>query len=262
VSQESPRPFYHKFAWAYDLVIQDDVIRKCTFIAHKLHEQGIENGARILDAGCGTGRYSIALADLGFSVVGVDISDELLAEARKKARPRGASLRFHKGDILELSADNYDAILCRGVLNDLLDDDSRDRAFRSFADALREKGALILDVRDWSPTRDRKRQESSFRRVLETDRGALEFISRTVLDEQRRLLQVRETHTIETGSGRMTYDHDFTMRCWTQAELEESLLDSGFEDIQLFGDYDAKTFLGATDRIVAVAKLGSADGVR
>ena len=42
--------------------------------------------AEVLDAGCGTGRVAIRLADLGYRVVGVDVDTSMLAEARR-ARP-------------------------------------------------------------------------------------------------------------------------------------------------------------------------------
>lgn len=45
----------------------------------------IEPGAAILDMGCGTGRHSIELAKRGFRVTGVDISEGMLNEARRKA---------------------------------------------------------------------------------------------------------------------------------------------------------------------------------
>ena len=42
-------------------------------------------GSRVLDAGCGTGRVAIELAVRGFSVVGVDLDEDMLATARAKA---------------------------------------------------------------------------------------------------------------------------------------------------------------------------------
>jgi SAM-dependent methyltransferase len=43
-------------------------------------------GSRVLDAGCGTGRVAVRLAELGYDVVGVDLDASMLAEARR-ARP-------------------------------------------------------------------------------------------------------------------------------------------------------------------------------
>ncbi|NHC43762.1 class I SAM-dependent methyltransferase [Motilibacter aurantiacus] len=42
-------------------------------------------GARVLDAGCGTGRVAIRLAELGYAVVGVDLDPGMLAVARARA---------------------------------------------------------------------------------------------------------------------------------------------------------------------------------
>ncbi len=42
-------------------------------------------GARVLDAGCGTGRVAVRLAELGYDCVGVDLDASMLAEARRAA---------------------------------------------------------------------------------------------------------------------------------------------------------------------------------
>ncbi len=49
-------------------------------------ESGLPQGARVLDMACGTGAQSIAFAEKGFSVVGVDLSPDMLAQAKKKIR--------------------------------------------------------------------------------------------------------------------------------------------------------------------------------
>jgi len=56
--------------------------------------------ALVLDAGCGTGRVAIRLAELGHQVVGVDVDSSMLAEARR-ARP---DLRWLAADLAELPA--------------------------------------------------------------------------------------------------------------------------------------------------------------
>ena len=45
----------------------------------------VSPGARVLDAGCGTGRVAIRLAEQGFPVVGLDVDDSMLAVAREQA---------------------------------------------------------------------------------------------------------------------------------------------------------------------------------
>jgi len=64
----------------------------------------------VLDAACGTGRYSARLAARGHDVVGVDQSDAMLAIARRKL-PLAS---FHRGDLtsLPLDDDSVDAVVC------------------------------------------------------------------------------------------------------------------------------------------------------
>ncbi|MEM7114226.1 MAG: class I SAM-dependent methyltransferase [Chloroflexota bacterium] len=65
----------------------------------------------VLDAGCGTGRMGIELARRGFDVVGVDLDEVMLAQARKKA----PTMAWHLADLAAISLDKrFDAIVLAG----------------------------------------------------------------------------------------------------------------------------------------------------
>ncbi|OAT83526.1 class I SAM-dependent methyltransferase, partial [Desulfotomaculum copahuensis] len=59
-------------------------------------------GITVLDIGCGTGNYSLALARLGMRVTGVDISPGMLARARAKAAVAGLAVAFLPADAQKL----------------------------------------------------------------------------------------------------------------------------------------------------------------
>ncbi len=78
-------------------------------------------GKRCLDAGCGGGRYSFAMARMGAAeVVGVDVGDEGLLDARRRADAVGASnLEFRKASLLDMPFEDaeFDFVCCSGVLH-------------------------------------------------------------------------------------------------------------------------------------------------
>src|SRR4029450_9325385 len=149
MAEHSSRPFYGEYAWAFDLLIDRPVVQECAAIPPRVGERGVLPGATLLDAGCGPGRYAGELARRGYAVEGVDRSPELIQTARQSVRGHGNSLSFRVGDLLALPEARYDGILCRGVLNDFVNDDARLSVFAAFAGALRRRGVLILDVREW-----------------------------------------------------------------------------------------------------------------
>ena len=250
------RPLYTELAWAYDLIINKPVERWCGFIHGILQQQGIPPGGRVLDAGCGTGDYAIRLGRRGYRVLGLDTSAEMISQAGSKDRGSTGNVQFLEADLLEMPVlPAFDAILCRGVLNDLTSDDDRRHIFPAFAVALRKKGLLILDVRDWDRSLVSKKAQPLSQRRVATDRGELIFRSETGCDEGGHRLLIRETSELISGGTTKHTSFDLAMRCWTTDELTGSLSAAGFSVIKLLGDYDESIPVGSTDRIIAIVRL-------
>jgi len=250
------RPFYREFVWAYDLIITGPISSRCDFIEGMLSQWGVLSGSSILDAGCGTGNYSVELARKGYIVTGLDISAELISEAKKKSENKSLHLKFEVGDILKLPfTQKFDGILCRGVLNDIIDDTSRREVFFSFAHALRKSGVLILDVREWNSTVIRKTKKPVFEKSVETDKGKLTFHSVTQLDNKTRRMLVNERHAIKKDDEDLVSEYNFIMQCWAKEELHNNLVNARFGSIAYFGDYDRNIHIGSTDRILAIDSL-------
>jgi SAM-dependent methyltransferase len=74
--------------------------------------------ARILDAGCGTGRSTIALTAMGYDVTGVDVDETMLAVAREDA----PDLDWRQGDLATLDlGETFDLVLLAGNIIPLLE---------------------------------------------------------------------------------------------------------------------------------------------
>ena len=103
---------------------------------------------RALDLGCGTGRASIYLARLGWSVDGVDFIPKAIEMAQARARRAGVSPRFHCAAVtrLDFLSGPYDLALDVGCLHAL--DDENLRAYHAeLKRLLRPGGAYLLFVR-------------------------------------------------------------------------------------------------------------------
>jgi ubiquinone/menaquinone biosynthesis C-methylase UbiE len=75
----------------------------------------LTQGARVLDVPCGTGRLQAALAELGH-VTGVDVSREMLAQARTVAAGRLARADVER---LPFADDAFEAVVCCRLLHHL-----------------------------------------------------------------------------------------------------------------------------------------------
>jgi hypothetical protein len=102
----------------------------------------------------------------------VDSSQELLNQARQRM-PAAPAVRA-KLETLALGG-TFDAIVCRGVLNDICSDHGRTDVLRRFASHLSGGGLVVLDVRELGGTRRRYGGGRVSRRERSTPRGLLTF---------------------------------------------------------------------------------------
>jgi trans-aconitate methyltransferase len=125
-------------------------------LAEREVERRFGSGAslRVLDAGCGDGLLSLAIAKRhrSWSLLGIDRRDDLLAGARQRARDRSlGNAEFVPGDLEQpLPEREVDALLAVECLSEIPDDR---RALQMMVEALAPGGLLVVQVpeRDWQP---------------------------------------------------------------------------------------------------------------
>jgi ubiquinone/menaquinone biosynthesis C-methylase UbiE len=98
-------------------------------------------GARVLDLGCGPGRYAVWLAELGYRVTVADLSPELLTIAQEKAAEAGVSFdlatEVDARDLEPFGAASFDAVLCMGPMYHLVAEADRRAAAAEVVRVLR-----------------------------------------------------------------------------------------------------------------------------
>ena len=98
---------------------------------------------RALDVGCGTGFLALRMAELGHTAVGIDLSEEMLATARRKVVGTGLPVTFERGDAEAPPEEGapYDVIVERHVIWTLPQPRAALQAWRTL---LKPGGLLIL----------------------------------------------------------------------------------------------------------------------
>lgn len=111
-----------------------------------LRPQGDE---RVLDLACGIGRHSIELSRRGFSVVGLDISADLLEIAAREAEAQSLEIEFVQADLRELDMrDEFDLVLSLndGAVGYFETEEENHRTFEVIAQALRDGGGHLMQL--------------------------------------------------------------------------------------------------------------------
>jgi len=99
-------------------------------------------GANALDFGCGTGRSTRFLRELGFNVVGVDIASEMLARAKERD-PRGEYRLIPDGDFSSLAPAQYDLVLSAFTFDNIPALEKKIALFRSLNELLNPGGRIV-----------------------------------------------------------------------------------------------------------------------
>ena len=139
---------YHLFARVYDRLMDNRPEHWARYVQSLLGELGIDPPARVLDAGCGTGMMSLALAQDGYRVNGTDISPAMLDQAAQAAHRLGVHVEWEEMDMRSLDPlEPEQAVTCVcDPVNYLLEQDDVQAFFMSACQALVPGGVLLFDV--------------------------------------------------------------------------------------------------------------------
>jgi SAM-dependent methyltransferase len=115
-------------------------------VAKILQPRGDE---RVLDLACGSGRHSLELRRRGFSVVGADISPDLIEIARRDAEEENLDVDFVLADLHDLDfGDEFDLVLNLndGAIGYLESDEENLRTFEVITRALKPGGRNMIQL--------------------------------------------------------------------------------------------------------------------
>ncbi len=224
------------YAAVYDALYRDkDYAGECALI-RELFERYAKSPVRtILDLGCGSGNHAVPLAELGFTVTGVDRSESMLAQARAKLP--GAA--FVEEDIRTCDLHRrFDAVLMMfAVLGYQTGPGDALAALKTARRHLQPGGLFAFDV--WYGPAVLAQLPGD--RVKEVD-GLTRRASST-LDAANQICRVAFQ---VSGEAHGTFSETHTVRFFFPDELERLLDRAGFKLLRLSGFPDIETEPGAS----------------
>jgi SAM-dependent methyltransferase len=200
-------------------------------------------GGRILDAPCGFGRHSLALARRGFDVTGVDLSETELQRAKERAAGAGLPLHLVRQDMrdMEFSGEFDLALNLFSSIGFFTDDEDRLLLDR-FCTALKPGGAFVLDTRN----RDFAIHDIAPEEIVRLPEGAVRVKNRFDVRTSR----VQQSWWMEKD-GRLLGETE--IRLYSAHELLRMLRPERWSQVELFGGLDGRPFALDSPRIVLVA---------
>ena len=139
---------YESLAKVYDKIMREDVDygEWARYTDSLFCESGIR-GNKILDLGCGTGGITLEMSKLGREMSGVDISEEMIAEAKKKFAAENIDVKLYQQDISALTIEEkfHGAMATFDTFNYLCDRAKLLSALKNIHAALEVGGVLVFD---------------------------------------------------------------------------------------------------------------------
>lgn len=244
---------YSAFARYYDeLTANIDYVKRGEYFHSLISKFGKTEGKILLDLACGTGSISEVMAELGYDVIGVDNSDEMLGIAIEKKFDKGLNIQYLCQDMRKIDMfGTVDVTICAlDSINHLSSLNDVRKVFEGVAFFSEIGGLFIFDVNTLYKHR-KILADNTF--TYETDNVYCiwENTLNSDTDEVRMHLEFFERE--ENGMYSRSSD-EFSEKAYSESDIEKLLEECGFELLVKYGDDTYEAPAETAQRIVYAAR--------
>jgi ubiquinone/menaquinone biosynthesis C-methylase UbiE len=206
----------------------------------------LNRGGNCLDVGCGTGRVLVPIARQGIKITGLDNSNVMIEECRKRLSSEGISASLIEEDMTNFNCENnFDLIIVPGGSFQLLDDrNDALAALKNFQKHLQPEGLFVMSLFTpfyeishefldgvWRLEKDEKIEGSENRALCH---------SCVDLDRCENLMEVRHRFELINNNG-ITESSEIKfsrLRWYGKYEIKLLLERAGFQQVRISGDFE------------------------
>lgn len=242
---------YRSFAAYYDILTSNIPYRKRGEYFHSILNKYGKHDGILVDLACGTGSLSEVMSTLGYDVIGIDGSSEMLTEAMNKRYESGHDIMYLCQDMRELDLyGTMDVCICAlDSLNHIVDSDDLQQVFDNISLFLHPEGIFIFDVN--TPY---KHQEILANNTFIYDLDDIYCVWQNSLSDNQMvnihldLFSKNEDNTYEREF------EDFSERAYSHEEILRFLNKSKLRLVDFFADDSFHKPNETTQRVIYIAK--------
>jgi len=249
--------FYDPIAADYDqvFVFKNRLNRAREFI-RKLNSR-LGNIETAIDTACGTGAYTLALAETGIQTTGLDISAAMIKQARAHSKQLNIQTEWMVQSMTDpLPGATYNLLLCMGnSLPHLTTGDELEKALINFRYTLQHEGVAVFQLLNYEKIiKNRERIVGVTR-----DPAGRVFVRFYDFPENRTI--IFNILTIDWNYKEGTQAPSTSLQStelypYTERELKKGLSSAGFEKIESFTGLDFAPFCAKeSDTLLQVARI-------
>ncbi|SNR98994.1 Ubiquinone/menaquinone biosynthesis C-methylase UbiE [Anaerovirgula multivorans] len=226
--------FYEELSKYYDIVFPTGEAQ-LKFI----EKRTTDTTNNILDIACGTGNYSISIAEKGFQVTSFDLDEGMVSEVKKKAKDKELQLAAFVGDMKILGKyfqeESFHIAFCIGnSLVHLTKLEEIQEALNQMYKVIKRGGHLILQIINYD--RIIKYSIDGLPTIEDKEQG-VKFIRKYLYEEEKRLIHFNTELIVTQGDRVESYTNSVPLYPLQSQQLIGMLQNAGFTKIQLYGSF-------------------------
>ncbi len=246
---------YRTFAEVYDRLMEDIPYEDwCQYLTGLLKEYGISDGL-VLELGCGTGTMTELLAGQGYDMIGVDASQEMLAQAMEKREESGHDILYLQQDMreFELYGTVRAVVSVCDSMNYILEDADLVQVFSLVNNYLDPGGIVLFDLKTEHYYRDLTGDA-----VYGQNEDDVSMIWENYYYEEDRVNEYHVTIFLREADGRYRKEEEtHYQRAYSVEEVRAAMERAGMEFVAA---YDAGTKRSATEMSERIYIVGREKG--
>jgi SAM-dependent methyltransferase len=211
------------------------------FMDNLTHYLNLPEKAKVLDLACGKGRHSIYLNQLGYEVVGADLSENSIAEANKN---QNKTLQFQVHDMRNPFAEKFEAIFNLFTSFGYFENDEDNlTTLKAMKESLTEQGFAVIDFMNVNHVIGNLVPEE-----VKTVDG-IEFHIKRYLSNGHIYKEIN----FEDQDNKFHFTEK--VKALTLQDFEEMMAEAGIFLLDIFGDYKLKKFhKNDSERLIMIFK--------